>query len=228
MKPSQSATKCSFRRIQCVYPSEQDLMAAASKSSHQAVAPKGPHIDPSLEESPLSSGPVMRRPESQTLANAQALPSVESPAQRKRNHGDQPDSGSEGGLHFLWDGQGARAEPSNPGAYQAQQVQFGEPISGIALAGLNLFSNFTARTYATLSLLEGKQQVWKTAVIQLSSCSSCLMHMLLAVSAMHEPHLEKASSAPGGRGRETPVKRMTLFPAHPPICKQQWLIATLQ
>ncbi|KAH9205620.1 hypothetical protein DL95DRAFT_231855, partial [Leptodontidium sp. 2 PMI_412] len=68
-----------------------------------------------------------------------------------------------------------------------------ESMSWGGMASFNLLSGFITKTYATLSLIEMKQQVWKDVVVELSSTSECLMHSLLAVSAAHMNYLEDKS-----------------------------------
>ncbi|PVH83591.1 hypothetical protein DL98DRAFT_513105 [Cadophora sp. DSE1049] len=146
----------------------------------------------------LPTGLEAPPPDTQVLPHIQELSLANPSGSKKRGHRDQFDSNN--GLSFLWSDSGSQAAAGQT-LNQAQEPKSIESMPWGGMASFNLLSGFITQTFATLSLLEMKQQVWKSAVVELSSTSECLMHALLAVSAAHMYYLESRSH-PDGEGSQ--------------------------
>ncbi|KAH9203847.1 hypothetical protein DL95DRAFT_451846 [Leptodontidium sp. 2 PMI_412] len=173
---------CKFRRVKC----DETRPVCTNCSSRKTVCSYPPELRGEANElfPPKSTA--------EALAQDNMLPpGLEAPLpdSKKRSHRDQLDSNNGGGLSFPCPDSGSRAA-ANQISNQAPKPQSVESISWGGIASFSLLSGFITQTYATLSLLETKQRVWKGAVVELSSTSECLMHALLAVSAAHMYYLE--------------------------------------
>jgi len=177
----------------CSYSLEPSLATVLDRSEANDLFPPNSAAEALTQDNMfLSTGLEAPPPDTQVLSHIQELSLANASGGTKRSHQDQLDSDNGDGLSFLWSDSGSRVAAGQI-LNQAQKPQYVEPISWGGMASFNLLSGFITQTYATLSLLEIKQQVWKGAVIELSSTSECLMHALLAVSAAHMHYLENRS-----------------------------------
>lgn len=174
----------------CNYPVEPSLTTVLDRGEASELFPRNSNVEALAQDNMLPTGLEPPPPDTQVLPHIQELSLANPSGSKKRGHRDQLDSNN--GLSFLWSDSGSQAATDQT-LNQAQTPQSVGSMSWGGMASCNLLSRFITETYATLSLLEMKHQVWKGAVVELSSTSECLMHALLAVSAAHMYYLENRS-----------------------------------
>ncbi|KAH6721584.1 hypothetical protein BKA61DRAFT_700273 [Leptodontidium sp. MPI-SDFR-AT-0119] len=183
---------CSSRRIECSYSLEPDLTFVLDIGESSRLFPSSSTVEALARDNVLPTSDDARLPDTQVLPQMQELYLANPSASKKRTHRDQLDSNDGDGLSFLLSDSGSQAATGDISIHPPEPQSL-ESMSWGGMASFNLLSGFITKTYATLSLIEMKQQVWKDVVVELSSTSECLMHSLLAVSAAHMNYLEDKS-----------------------------------